>query len=41
MGYFKLLHWDAWVAQLVRHLTLDFDSDHDLMVREIELCVDH
>ena len=26
----------AWVAQLVRLPTLDFSSDHDLMVSEIE-----
>ena len=23
--------WDAWVAQSVKHLTLDFRSGHDLM----------
>ena len=27
----------AWEAQSVKHLTLDFSSGHDLMVREIEL----
>ena len=25
---------DAWVAQSVKHLTLDFSSDHDLTVAE-------
>ena len=33
-----------WVAQSVEHLTLDFGSGHDLMVRGIEphvrLCID-
>ena len=24
--------WGAWVAQLVKHLTLDFGSGHDLTV---------
>ena len=28
--------WGAWVAQLVKCLTLDFGSGHDLMVCEIE-----
>ena len=27
------------MAQLVEHLTLDFGSGHDLVVREIEPCV--
>ena len=27
---------DAWVAQLVKHLTLDFDSGCDVTVYEIE-----
>ena len=27
---------DAWVAQSVKHLTLDFSSGHDLMVYEFE-----
>ena len=35
---------DTWVAQLVKGLTLDFGSGHDLMVHVIEplagLCVD-
>ena len=26
----------TWVAQLVKHLTLDFGSGHDLTVREFE-----
>ena len=34
----------AWVAQLAKHLTLDFGSGHDLMVREFKpqtgLCAD-
>ena len=34
----------AWVAQSVKHLTLDFSSGHDLTVHEIEprvgLCTD-
>ena len=34
----------AWVAQLVKRLTLDFGSGHDLMVSEFEprfgLCAD-
>ena len=30
----------AWMAQLVKHLTLDFGSGHDLIiVSEIEPCV--
>ena len=36
--------WSAWVAQLVKHPTLDLGSGHDLMVFEIEprvtLCAD-
>ena len=28
--------WDAWVAQSVKHLTLDFGSGHDLTVCETE-----
>ena len=35
---------DAWVAQLIKHLTLDFSSGHDLMVHgfksHIRLCAD-
>ena len=30
------LHWGTWVVQLVKPLTLDFSSDHDLMVRGFE-----
>ena len=26
----------AWMAQLVKHVTPDFGSDHNLMVREIK-----
>ena len=29
----------VWVAQLVKRLTVDFSSSHDLMVCEIEPCV--
>ena len=38
LGVSSLDHhcWDARVVQLVKHLTLDFSSDHDLMVCEIE-----
>ena len=36
--------WGAWVAQSVKHQTLDFASDYDLIVREfvprIGLCAD-
>ena len=36
--------WGAWVAQSVKHLTLDFSSGHDLTVHEFEphirLCTD-
>ena len=28
--------WGAWVAQSVKHLTLDFGSGHDLLVHEFE-----
>ena len=35
----------AWVAQSVKHLTLDFGSGHDLTIREFEphirLCADN
>ena len=41
---FKRRLRDAWVAQLVKHLILDFDSGHDVKVCEIEphigLCAD-
>ena len=41
----KLIYFrSAWVAQLVKRLTLDFRSGHDVMVLEIEprvrLCAD-
>ena len=29
----------TWVAQLVKQLTLDFDSGHDLIVHGFEPCV--
>ena len=32
-------YWGAWVAQLVKHLTLSFGSGHGLTVREIEPCM--
>ena len=32
----RINSWDAWVAQLVKYLTLDFGSGHDLMVCETE-----
>ena len=28
--------WGTWVAQLIKHLTLDFGSGHDLTVCEFE-----
>ena len=28
----KVVLWGAWVAQLIKHLTLDFSSCHDLKV---------
>ena len=35
--------WGTWVAQWVKHLTLDFSLGHDLRVRgfepRVELCV--
>ena len=30
------IHWAAWVAQLVKRLTLDLSSGPDLTVREFE-----
>ena len=30
--------WGIWVAQLVKRLTHDFSTGHDLRVREIEPC---
>ena len=35
----KIILWGAWVAQLFARLTLDFGSDHDLLVRGFEPCV--
>ena len=29
----KMKFWGAWVAQSIKHLTLDFSSGHDLVVR--------
>ena len=29
---------DAWVAQSVKHLAVDFGADHDLTVRRIKPC---
>ena len=38
------LYWGGWVTQLVKRLTLDFGSGHDLTVFEFEphvrLCTD-
>ena len=31
--------WDAWVAQSVDHLALDFSSGHDLVVHWFQTCV--
>ena len=31
--------WGAWVAQPVKHPTLDFGSGHDLTVGEFEPCI--
>ena len=31
--------WGAWMAQLVKHPTLDFGSGHDLRVCEIDPCI--
>ena len=40
----RINSWDAWVAQLVKYLTLDFGSGHDPMFPEFEphvrLCAD-
>ena len=30
---------ESWVAQSVKHQTLDFSSVHDLTVHELEPCV--
>ena len=32
-------YWGAWVAQLVKRLTLDFSSGHDLTVHGVEPCI--
>ena len=32
-------YWGIWVAQLVKCLTLEFGSGHDLMVRGFKPCV--
>ena len=36
MPFLKDRSWGTWVAQLVKRLTLDFSSGHDLMVHEVE-----
>ena len=36
---FENVKWGTWVVQLVKRLTLDFGSGHDLIVREIEPCI--
>ena len=33
------LSWGAWMAQSVKHLTLDFGSGHDLTVPGFKPCV--
>ena len=35
-AYVKSVSWGTWVAQSVKHLTLDFGSGHDLTVHEFE-----
>ena len=44
MFVMNILHRGSWGARLVKHLTLDFGSGHDLTVCEmelhIELCTD-
>ena len=32
-------NWSAWVAQSVKHPTLDFDSGHEFTVREFKPCL--
>ena len=32
-------NWGTWVVQLVRHLTFDFSSGHDLMLRKFKACI--
>ena len=34
-----IMLWDAWVAQSVKHPTLNVGSGHDLTVPEIETCL--
>ena len=35
----SLILWGSWVAQFVKHLTLDFGLGHGLTVSEFELCI--
>ena len=35
--FFYICGWGAWVAQLVKCQTLDFDSGHDLIVVRLSL----
>ena len=37
-GIMLIEAWSAWVAQLVKHLTLDFGSGHDRTVCGIKPC---
>ena len=41
VGKYKELNnfWGAWVAQLVKHLTLGFHSGLDLTARGIKSCI--
>ena len=40
--YLKIIkNRGTWAAQLVKRLTLDHGSGHDLTVREFELCIRH
>ena len=40
-NYLKIiLPWGTWVVQFVKGLTLDFGSGHDLMVHEMEPCIE-
>ena len=32
----EMANWGIWVAQLVKHLTLDLGSGHDLTAHEFE-----
>ena len=38
-SYYEIVKRGTWVAQLVKHQTLDFSSGHDFTVHEIESCV--